>query len=341
MTVSLVGAVYGTSFAVALSRRASLRESSADRWLAGLIICAVTAIMTIVLQHRVGGAFAIQSLERLEFVATLSSGPFLLLYVRSLAASRSDWRQILHFVPACAIAAVPASLAPPVEVLVVHQVLYTSLSVYQRMREEGLCIRDARISLSVLVVMGVVHAAQVARIVASSSESLVDVVPVTMSLAALVFGGMLSVISIGGGGRAARSPASAVRPDTTDASRVRSEVERVLAEEHLYRRTDLGLRDLAGRLGITPHELSGVLNAPGGTGFVDLVARHRLEDAKRRLLDPAHDTYTIEAIGEMSGFGSRSSFHAVFRRELGTTPLRFRASKRAEGSPDSDRFGDE
>jgi len=114
-----------------------------------------------------------------------------------------------------------------------------------------------------------------------------------------------------------------------DASELESRLGAVMANERPWLDCNLSLDQLAAAAGASPHHLSELLNAKMGTSFNELVARHRLEEARQRLADPANDRYTIEAIAESSGFASRSSFYAAFRRAFGTTPTRYRAEARA------------
>ena len=58
--------------------------------------------------------------------------------------------------------------------------------------------------------------------------------------------------------------------------------------------------------------------------FFDYVNRHRIEEAKRLLADPANADISILALGMDAGFGSKSSFNAAFRRHTNQTPSQYR-----------------
>jgi AraC-like DNA-binding protein len=58
--------------------------------------------------------------------------------------------------------------------------------------------------------------------------------------------------------------------------------------------------------------------------LTDFLNELRVEDAKRRLLDPGHDCFSIEGIAAQSGFGSRSAFYAALRRLGETAPSELR-----------------
>ena len=101
-----------------------------------------------------------------------------------------------------------------------------------------------------------------------------------------------------------------------------------MSEAHVYRRCDLSLVDLATELQTTTHDLSRALNQSMQTSYHDMLARHRVADAGRRLRDPENDRFTIDAIAEASGFASRSAFYGTFRRITGMTPTEFRTASR-------------
>ena len=61
-----------------------------------------------------------------------------------------------------------------------------------------------------------------------------------------------------------------------------------------------------------------------GVSLVQLVARVRLEEAKRLLLASDH---SIEEIARRCGFSSQKYFSRVFHKQLGQTPSQFRQGK--------------
>ena len=124
-------------------------------------------------------------------------------------------------------------------------------------------------------------------------------------------------------GRGARKRSSSVR-----APELRDRLHRLLESERIFTDPELSLPKLAEALGESPHTLSQALNESAGEGYAALIARSRVQEAKRLLLDPANDRLTIEGIGWRSGFSSRSTFYQAFRRFVGTTPTGFRDCRR-------------
>jgi AraC-like DNA-binding protein len=99
---------------------------------------------------------------------------------------------------------------------------------------------------------------------------------------------------------------------------------RVLDEEKLYLNPNLSLRDLAQRLRIHPNHLSRVINERFGLSFNDFINRYRIDEAKRRLADPAERETSVLDIALGSGFFSKSVFNTAFKKFAGTTPSEYR-----------------
>jgi AraC-like DNA-binding protein len=97
-----------------------------------------------------------------------------------------------------------------------------------------------------------------------------------------------------------------------------------MEDRALYKEPTLTVSDLAGALSVTPHNLSQVINTQFGKNFYDFVNTYRVEEAKRRLVNPKDTHLTILAIAEESGFNSKSSFNTFFRKHAGMTPSEYR-----------------
>ncbi|OZC02080.1 helix-turn-helix domain-containing protein [Rubricoccus marinus] len=115
---------------------------------------------------------------------------------------------------------------------------------------------------------------------------------------------------------------SGMRPE--EAARHRERLLALMETEHIYRRGDLTLSDLADALGITPHNLTEVLNTHLGQSYYDFVNGYRVREVQERLVDPACAHLTVLAIGMEAGFNAKSSFNAAFKRLTGLTPSAYR-----------------
>jgi len=107
-------------------------------------------------------------------------------------------------------------------------------------------------------------------------------------------------------------------------TRIRRKLEARLAEDAIYKRSDLSLRLLSETLKENPHYVSQVISQEMNTSFYELVNRHRIEHAKRLLRESPDES--VLSIAMNVGFNSKSAFHAAFRRCTGATPTEFRES---------------
>jgi AraC-like DNA-binding protein len=115
---------------------------------------------------------------------------------------------------------------------------------------------------------------------------------------------------------------SSLREDR--AARALDTLEHALAEEKVYLDPELTLSTLAERLKMPGPHLSQVINQRLNQTFTDLINGYRIDEAKRRLVDPAWRHYSIMAIAEDVGFRSKSSFNEVFKKHAQMTPSQFR-----------------
>ncbi len=95
----------------------------------------------------------------------------------------------------------------------------------------------------------------------------------------------------------------------------------------------LTVDQLAAALGLPSYQLSQVVNVAFGTHFFNFVNRFRVEEAMGRLRDPAFDDQTMLRILYESGFNSKSSFNAAFKRHVGMTPSDYRRLHRPAPGP--------
>ena len=104
-----------------------------------------------------------------------------------------------------------------------------------------------------------------------------------------------------------------------------SELRRVIETEHGYRRPDLGIAALAEELRIPEHLLRRLINRRlGYRNFRDFINSYRLEEAARRLREPADERLPILTIALDSGFASIAPFNRAFRARYGMTPSEYR-----------------
>lgn len=109
--------------------------------------------------------------------------------------------------------------------------------------------------------------------------------------------------------------------DPREAKMLLQQLEDYLRDKQVYRNSNLTIGALAKELKWPKARLSQVLNGHVGLSFTAYINQFRIEDAKQMLKDQG--LLTIEAIGYEVGFGSRSSFFAIFKQQTGLSPKKF------------------
>jgi AraC-like DNA-binding protein len=104
----------------------------------------------------------------------------------------------------------------------------------------------------------------------------------------------------------------------------KAELLRLFEEKKIFTTGSLKLHDVAEMLEISPAALSYIINKQLHMTFFEMVNKYRVEEAKQLFVCPDHQHYKIESIGKLSGFNSKASFYAVFKKLTGKTPQVFR-----------------
>lgn len=105
------------------------------------------------------------------------------------------------------------------------------------------------------------------------------------------------------------------------------EIERLqhyLAEKKPYLNRNLTLHDMASDLSIPDYRLSELINTNLEKNFFTLINELRVEEAKQRIRSGEYSHLTLSAIGFDSGFNSKSTFQALFKKYTGMTPSQFK-----------------
>ncbi|MBO7746409.1 response regulator [Paenibacillus sp. MWE-103] len=84
---------------------------------------------------------------------------------------------------------------------------------------------------------------------------------------------------------------------------------------------NVSLTAVADHFGLSPSYLSRLLRTETGINFVDLVAKARIEAAKRLLRDPRHK---VNEVGELVGYKEYAYFYQVFKKLEGVSPKAYK-----------------
>ncbi|MCE7990474.1 MAG: AraC family transcriptional regulator [Roseivirga sp.] len=98
----------------------------------------------------------------------------------------------------------------------------------------------------------------------------------------------------------------------------------LMEREKPYLNPKLKLSDLATKMSVNTGILSLIINQGTGKNFNDFVNEYRVTEFKARLKSGDHQNFTLLAIALDSGFNSKSSFNAIFKKITGNTPNQFR-----------------
>jgi AraC-like DNA-binding protein len=96
-----------------------------------------------------------------------------------------------------------------------------------------------------------------------------------------------------------------------------------VTDSKIYRDVNCSLADVASLISIPKNQLSYLLNYHFHKNFTQFINEYRIEEACRLLTEEGNELYTLEAIGEKCGFGSRWSFLRAFRNHFGMMPSEY------------------
>ncbi|MBV6645051.1 MAG: helix-turn-helix transcriptional regulator [Cyclobacteriaceae bacterium] len=95
---------------------------------------------------------------------------------------------------------------------------------------------------------------------------------------------------------------------------------KLVEAEKLYKDVGLSLHKLADQLGTKSYLLSIYLKREMNTNFYNYINGLRVAEAKRLLQSDMNKDYTLEYLGQLAGFRSKSVFFTRFKKLAGVTP---------------------
>lgn len=106
-------------------------------------------------------------------------------------------------------------------------------------------------------------------------------------------------------------------------SDLEEKLSKLMETEQVFTDINLKLVNLAQKLGIPQKELSVFIRSHYQMSFSEYLNTHRVEKVKSLLKSPQAKQYTLVHLAEQSGFNSKSSFNAVFKKMTGKTPKEY------------------
>jgi AraC-like DNA-binding protein len=101
---------------------------------------------------------------------------------------------------------------------------------------------------------------------------------------------------------------------------LRDQINVYLAEEKPYLNPDFSIGDLAAALKAPQHHISYCIRVLFKQSFPKLKTSLRIQYALQLMNSAEFEHLSIEGIGQMAGFSSRSSFYSAFQAEIGCSP---------------------
>ena len=103
-----------------------------------------------------------------------------------------------------------------------------------------------------------------------------------------------------------------------------AKIDGLMRAQQTYLNPELTLDMLADTLAIPAKDLSMIINRHFNLNFYEFINGYRIEEAQKRLIDPANKDKTITDIYLEVGFNSKSVFNTFFKKLVGRTPSEYR-----------------
>ncbi len=104
---------------------------------------------------------------------------------------------------------------------------------------------------------------------------------------------------------------------------IKSQIISKMEGEQIFTEIGMTLNQFANRINISPKLVSLVINREFDKNFNEFLNQYRIAYAITQIEEGYLDDYTLEALGETSGFNSRTTFFNAFKKERGCSPSEY------------------
>ncbi|GAB5525173.1 MAG: hypothetical protein Roseis2KO_30450 [Roseivirga sp.] len=286
----------------------------------------------------------------------LSYGPLCLLYTRSLiyADKKIRWNDLWHFIPS---AVMFIGLLVDIQtftaitywlfftVLVVLQLSFYLVLAYRKVSWYKRTLKNVSsefiaINLSwlqyLILSLGIVFAIVLVEALVADNELLDNVVVMGIYIYVLFFvnsiywKGLRHPQIFNGLSAEAKTLTQEIATkyshsnlNASQAEAYLNQLEAYMQEQKPYLTYNITIEELSEATGISARHLSQVINQQLNKNFYDFINSYRVAEAKRLLTDKDKALRVNEVMYD-SGFSSKSTFNAVFRKATGQTPSEYR-----------------
>lgn len=97
-----------------------------------------------------------------------------------------------------------------------------------------------------------------------------------------------------------------------------------MEEQKVYQQPNLTLAALAEKMNVPKNYLSQIINEKMGCNFLEFLNQYRVKAARAKLESADYQHLSILEIGRQSGFNSKTTYYAVFKKHMNTSPGNYR-----------------
>ena len=118
----------------------------------------------------------------------------------------------------------------------------------------------------------------------------------------------------------------------SDANKYAKMITKLMQEEKLFLNPEVNLNEISRHIGIPQHHITQVLNEQLNKNLYTFVNEFRVNEVIRLFNIDKYNNWSIIAIAFESGFNSKSSFNAFFKKFTGKTPSEYRKELASKSS---------
>ena len=122
-----------------------------------------------------------------------------------------------------------------------------------------------------------------------------------------------------------KSNNSVTQIEKSEDAKVMMQIREFFEKSEPFLNPSIRVGDIAEKLKMNPREISLILKKNNFANFSSFVNEYRVERARQLFQNEEYKYLTVEAIGEMAGFGSKQSFYLVFETITGVKPGFYRS----------------
>ena len=115
-------------------------------------------------------------------------------------------------------------------------------------------------------------------------------------------------------------------PDVVDeeiAGKVFASIEHTISNEELYKKPRLSVNDISNTTGLSVKDISWAINKACQQNFCEFINGLRIKAVQQKILTGGTSNRSLLDIAFDSGFNSKSTFNATFKKVVGLTPSQF------------------